>query len=164
MTDYKAKRGATWRFPGWLILLAALTLGCAEEDKHDETLAGRRAIEFAQTVLINKNFTKGYELMADGGKRHIPLDKFIDSMNRLHPRGFPTKVTAKEFQAMPGENALWIYLAGQNSEDQFQYRVTMEASGNGDYKVLNIDNGSVGKFFSPASERRSFNKSISTQP
>jgi hypothetical protein len=147
-----------------VVALAALGLGCADVVKHDEKLAGKRAIEFAQAVLINKNFAKGYELLADGGKRHIPEEKFIESMKRLHPRGFPTRVTAKEYQPMPGENAMWIYLVGQNSEDQFQYRIIMEATGNGDYKVLNIDNGQVGKFFSQGSDKQSFADPISTKP
>jgi hypothetical protein len=152
------------RFCALMVALSALAASCAETIKHDEKLAGRRAIEFAQAVLINKNFDKGYELLADGGKRHIPAEKFIESMQRLHPRGFPTRVTAKEYEPMPGENAMWIYLVGQNSEDQFQYRVTVEATGNGDYKVLNIDNGQVGKFFHAGSGKQSFANPISTQP
>jgi len=148
----------------FVVALALITHGCADVVKHDEKLAGKRAIEFAQAVLINNNFAKGYELLADGGKRHIPAEKFIESMKRLHPRGFPTRVTAKEYQPMPGENAMWIYLVGQNSEDQFQYRVIMEATGNGDYKVLNIDNGQVGKFFSAGSDKQSFAIPISTKP
>ena len=152
------------RFCTLVVALALITQGCADVVKHDEKLAGRRAIEFAQAVLVNKNFAKGYELLADGGKRHIPMEKFVESMKRLHPRGFPTRVTAKEFQPMPGENAMWIYLVGQSSEDQFQYRLTMEATGNGDYKVLNIDNGQVGKFFSSGSDKHTFTNPISTQP
>jgi hypothetical protein len=164
-----AKRSAhrlrpLWSAYGLIVVLAALAGGCNETIKHDENLAGRHAIEFAQAVLVNKNFAKGYELLADGGKRHIPAEKFIESMKRLHPRGFPTRVTAKEYEPMPGENAMWIYLVGQNSEDQFQYRVTMEATGNGDYKVLNIDNGQVGKFFHAGSGKQSFANPISTQP
>jgi hypothetical protein len=149
---------------GLVFALSALAGSCAETAKHDENLAAKRAIEFAQVVLINKNFDKGYELLAEGGKRHISLDKFKETLTRLHPRGFPTRVTAKEYQAMPGENAIWIYLAGQNSEDQFQYRLTMEATGTGDYKVLTIDSGTVGRFFSPVSEKHSFANPISTPP
>ena len=85
---------------------------------------------------------------------------------RLKPveEGKPTRVTAKEFQPMPGENALWIYLSGKNGEDQFSYRLTMEATGAGDYKVLTIDSGTVGRFFSAVSEKHPFTKDISTQP
>jgi hypothetical protein len=138
--------------------------GCAESKKHDENLAGQRAIEFAQVALVNQNFERAYELLSDSGKRHISLAKFKETLTRLHPRGFPTRVTAKEYQPMPGENALWIYLTGQNAEDQFQYRVTMEATATGDYKVLTLDSGIVGRMFSPISEKKSYTKIISTQP
>jgi hypothetical protein len=114
-------------------------------------------------VLINKNFDQGYDLLSDGGKRHISLAIFKETMTRLHPRGFPTRVTAKEYQPMPGENALWILMTGQNDEDQFQYRFTMEATASGDYKVLSLDSGGIGRFISPAG-RKPFTKVISTQP
>ena len=147
-----------------ILTLVALVTSCAESTQHDENLAAKRAIEFAQVTLVDKNFDKGYELLAAGGKRHVSLDKFKETVTRLHPRGFPTKVTAKEYQPMPGEKALWIYLTGQNAEDQFQYRLIMEATDNGDYKVLTLDNGLVGRFFAPSSEKRPFAKPISTQP
>lgn len=146
-----------------LVAVVWLT-GCAESTKQDENLAAQRAIEFAQTVLVNKNFDQGYQLLSDGGKRHISLAKFKETMTRLHPRGFPTSVTAKEYQPMPGENALWIYLSGQNPEDQFNYRLTMEATASGDYKVLTLDSGVVGRMFSSSSEKKVFSNAISTQP
>ena len=146
-----------------LVAVVWLT-GCAESTKQDENLAAQRAIEFAQIVLVNKNFEQGYQLLSDGGKRHISLAKFKETMTRLHPRGFPTSVTAKEYQPMPGENALWIYLSGQNPEDQFNYRLTMEATPSGDYKVLTLDSGIVGRMFSSSSEKKVFSKAISTRP
>ena len=58
----------------WTAVLVALA-SCAGSVKHDETLAARRAIEFAQFAFIDKNFEKAYELLSDGGKRHLSLDK-----------------------------------------------------------------------------------------
>jgi hypothetical protein len=144
---------------GLLILVLA---SCAGTVKHDETLAAKRAIEFAQSVFINKHFEKGYELLSDSGKRRLPLDKFIETLTRMHPRSFPTKVTATEFQPMPGEKAIWIFLAGRNAEEEFQYRLTMEGTGNDDYKVLTFDTGVVGRMFSPVSDRQPFKTTIST--
>jgi hypothetical protein len=149
-----------------LLIIGLLTLvlaSCAGSVKHDETLAARRAIEFAQLVFINKNFAKGYELLSEGGRRHLSLEKFKETLTRMHPRSFPTKVTATEFQPMPGEKAIWIYLAGQNAEEQFQYRLTMEATDNADYRVLTLDTGVVGRMFSPLSEKQPFKTTISTQ-
>jgi hypothetical protein len=147
-----------------MIALCALATGCAKTTQHDEQLAAKRAIEFAQVTLVNGNSDRGYDLLSAGGKRYISREKFKESVARLHPRGLPTKVTAKEYQPMPGEPAIWIYLVGQNPEEQFQYRFTMEATGNGDYRVLTLDSGVVGRFFAPTSERKSYTQSISTQP
>jgi hypothetical protein len=145
-----------------LILFLTL-ISCAKSVQHDETLAGKRAIEFAQVALVNKDFERGYDLLSDGGKRHLSREKFKETITRMHPRNFPTKVMAIESQPMPGENAIWVYLTGQNSEEQFAYRLTMEASGNGDYKVLTFDTGVVGRMFSPLSEKHPFNPPISTK-
>jgi hypothetical protein len=144
-------------------LLTLVLASCAGSVKHDETLAARRAIEFAQLVFINKNFAKGYELLSEGGRRHLSLEKFKETLTRMHPRSFPTKVTATEFQPMPGEKAIWIYLAGQNAEEQFQYRFTMEVTDNGDYKLLAFDTGVVARMFSPLSEKQPFKTTINTQ-
>ena len=156
------RRRATFRALITCLLTVVLLAGCAESTKQDENLAGQRAIEFAQIVLVNKNFDQGYQLLSDGGKRHISLAKFKETMTRLHPRGFPTSVTAKEYQPMPGENALWIYLTGENPEAH--YRLTMEATASGDYKVLTLDSGVVGRMFPSSSEKKEFSKVISTQP
>lgn len=146
-----------------LLTLVWLT-GCAKSTKQDEKLAGQRAIEFAQIVLVDKNFDQGYGLLSDGGKRHISLAKFKETMTRLHPRGFPVRVTAKEYQPIPGENAIWIYLSGHNPEDQFHYRLTMEATASGDYKVLSVDSGAVGRLFLSGEDKKEFAEVISTKP
>jgi hypothetical protein len=155
------KRSIAHALTGCLLTVMWLT-GCAESTKQDENLAAQRAIEFARIVLVNKDFDRGYELLSDGGKRHISLVKFKETMARLHPRGFPTSVTAKEYQPMPGENALWIYLNGQNPE--MHYRLTMEATASGDYKILTIDSGAVGRMFSSASDKKELSEVVSTQP
>jgi hypothetical protein len=155
------KRSISRALTAFVLTIVWLT-GCAESIKQDENLAAQRAIEFARIVLVEKNFDRGYELLSDNGKRHISSAKFKETMARLHPRGFPNSVTAKEYQPMPGENALWIYLNGENPE--MHYRVTMEATASGDYKVLTIDSGAVGRLFSSASDKKEFSKVISTQP
>ena len=155
------KRSILHALAGCLLAVVWLT-GCAKSIKQDENLAAQRAVEFAGIVLVNRDFERGYELLSEGGKRHISLAKFKETMIRLHPRGFPSTVTAKEYQVMPGENALWIYLDGQNPE--MHYRLTMEATASGDYKVLTIDSGAVGRIFSSASDRKELSKDFSTPP
>lgn len=147
-----------------LVLMLLFSLpSCAKSVKHNETLAGQRAVEFARLAFVKNNFEQAYELLSDGGKRHLGREKFIETITRMHPRSFPTKVTALEYQAMPGENAIWIYLAGQNTDEQFQYRLTLETTDKGDYKVLTFDSGVVARMFSPLSEKHPFKPPISSQ-
>ncbi|HEX5605273.1 MAG TPA: hypothetical protein VFY96_02100 [Candidatus Binatia bacterium] len=160
LTDTEPRQ--SWANLRGLFIFLLLIDGCAQSMKHDETAAARRAIEFAQAAFVDRKFDQAYELLSTGGKRHLSLEKFKETVTRMHSRGFPTKVIAKEFQPMPGENAIWIYLAGQNSEDQFGYRLTMESDGHGDYKILTFDSGVVGRMFSPLSEKQPFKTTFST--
>ena len=137
-----------------LVLVVLAFVGCAGSVRHDETLAAKRALEFVRVAFIDKNLDKAYELLSDGGKRHVPLDKFKQSIAAMHPRGYPTKVTAIEYEPMAGEKAIYIFMKGQNSEDQFGYRITLEGSADTDYRVLKVDQGSG--FPSLSNQKRAF--------
>jgi hypothetical protein len=121
--------------------LALLLTGCAGSENHDEALAAKRALEFAKVVLIEKDFVRGHELLADGGKRHIPLDKLKQTVASMHPREYPKKVTALEYEPMVGEKAIYIFLSGNTGEELISYRLTLEGTATTDYKVLKIDQG-----------------------
>ncbi len=142
-----------------LAFVATLT-ACAETVKHDESLAATRALEFARAVFLEKNLDKGYTLLSDNAKRHIPLDKFKQTITAMHPRGYPDRVTAIEYEPMAGEKAIYIFLSGRNADDlSFNYRVTMEGTAATDYKVLKIDQG--GGFPTLSNQKQPFKPVIS---
>jgi hypothetical protein len=143
------------------LALMTILASCAGAVKHDEVRAAKRALEFGRLVLFEKNFDKGYELLADGGKRHVPRDKFKQSIAAMHARSYPTKLTAIEYEPMADEKAIYIYVTGQNSEEQFSYRLTMEGSAATDYRVLKIDQGTG--FFTLASRKQPFKPPLSTE-
>jgi len=126
---------------GWLSFLAIWAIGCAKPIQHDENMAAKRAVEFARVVLIDKNLERGYELLSDGGKRHVPLDKFKQTILSMNARGYPSRVTATDYEPMAGEKAIYIFLRAQNGDEQIQYRITLEGTAATDYKVLKIDQG-----------------------
>gem|GEM_PF-560847 len=123
-----------------LALVVTLT-SCAESVKHDEVSAAKSALEFARVAILDQNVDKGYELLSEGGKRHVPLDKFKQTIAAMHPRDYPNQVTAREFEPMAGENAIYIFLNGRNEDQQFSYRVTLEGTAVTGYRVLKIDQG-----------------------
>jgi hypothetical protein len=143
-----------------MLALVATLLACAETVQHDENLAAKRALEFARAVFLEKNLDKGYALLSDNAKRHIPLDKFKQTITAMHPRGYPDRVTAIEYEPMAGEKAIYIFLTGRDADDiSFNYRVTMEGTAAADYKVLKIDQG--GGFPTLSNQKRPFKPTIS---
>jgi hypothetical protein len=149
----------------WTVIrLSALALililaACAESVKHDELLAAKRALEFGRVVFIEKNLDKGYDLLADGGRRHVPRDKFKQSLAAMHTRDYPTKLSAVEYEPMADEKAIYIFIRGQNSEEQFNYRLTLEGTASTDYKVLKVDQGTG--LFSLSNKKQAFKPPVS---
>ena len=143
-----------------LLAITATFLACAEKVKHNEGLAAKRALEFARVVFFEKDLDKGYSLLSDNAKLHIPLNKFKQTITAMHPNGYPDRVTAIEYEPMADEKAIYIYLTGRNAADQsFNYRVTLEGTAATDYKVLTIDQG--GGFPTLSNQKRPFKPPIS---
>jgi len=111
-------------------------------------------LEFGRVVLVEKNLDKGYDLLAEGGRRHVPRDKFKQSLAAMHARDFPAKLAAVEYEPMADEKAIYIFIRGQNGEEQFNYRFTMEGTAATDYKVLKVDQGSG--FFTLSNKKQAF--------
>jgi len=123
-------------------------LGCAGKAAHDEALAAKRAVEFAETVFVQNDIEKGYRLLSDGARRHVPLEKFKETVTRMHPKGYPTSVTAREFEPMPGgEKAIYIFLIGEGSGDRFDYKLTLEGSPATDYRVTHLEPGTSSRLW-----------------
>lgn len=150
------------RFAGaWIACLFVLSLtliGCAESVKHDEVRAAERALEFGKVALVEKDFDRAYDLLAESGRRHVPRDKFKQSLSAMHKENNPIKLTATDYEPMADEQAIYIFVRGQNGEEQFQYRFTMAGTASGDYRVLKVDQGSG--FFTLANKKRAFQPPI----
>jgi hypothetical protein len=123
-------------FPGLMLLFA-----CAESFEHDEKMAAKRAEEFAQVVFVRQDFAKGYAMLSDSGKRYVPPEKFKETVVKSHPRNYPTKVAATDYEPMAGEKAIYIYLNGENSAEQFIYTLILEGTASTDYKVTRFSRG-----------------------
>ncbi|MGH7795310.1 MAG: hypothetical protein ACREQ2_10495 [Candidatus Binatia bacterium] len=142
-----------------MLALAVMFSSCAESVKHDEAQAAKRALELGRVVFLEKNLDKGYDLLSAGGRRYLPRDKFKQSIAAMHARDYPTKLTAIEYEPMADEKAIYIFLNGHNSEEQFSYRLTMEGTATTDYKVLKIDQGKG--FFTLSNKKQAFKPPLS---
>ena len=161
MRDLRVGPAAVFKAYALAALALTILAGCAESVKHDEVLAAKRALEFGRVVFVEKNLDKGYDLLADSGRRHVPRDKFKQSVAAMQARGYPMKLTATDYEPMAGEKAIYIFIRGQNSDEQFIYRLTMEGSAAADYKVLKIDQGTG--FFTLSNKKQAFKPPLTTE-
>ena len=116
-------------------------MGCRGSIDHDETTAAKSAFEFARVAFVKRDIENGYALLSDSAKRYVSLEKFKEVLSRLHPKAFPTSVTASEYEPVPGEKAMHIYLTGENSGERFYYRLTMEGAATTGYRVVRFYRG-----------------------
>jgi hypothetical protein len=128
------------------IIIAAIFLltgmfGCAESIEHDSNLASRRAVEFAEATFVRRNLDKGYALLADKARSYVPMEKFNEKVTKMHPNGHPSRVTAVNAVAVPGERIVNVRLRGQGSAGAFDYAVTLVGTAATDYRVTTFAGG-----------------------
>ncbi|HEY7165087.1 MAG TPA: hypothetical protein VIB79_11025 [Candidatus Binatia bacterium] len=124
-----------------LLLLLVASAACGKAIEHDPTLAARRAVEFARAAFVRGDVDSAYALLAPSARGYVPLEKFKETLSRLHPSGRPSRVSAIEYEPMPGEKGIYIYLLGRDSGEEFEYTVTLEGTASTDYRVTKFTRG-----------------------
>ena len=123
----------------WLIIILALG-GCADKYEHDPKLAAKTAEEFALLAFVRQDYDGAYALLADGIRRHVSPAQFKQTLTKNQGGAAPTKVTAREYEPMSGEKAIYVYLTGDSGGEP-GYRITLEGTAAAGYKVLRFDRG-----------------------
>ena len=141
-----------------LIFLVEL-FACTKSIDHYPALAAKRAVEFARVAFIRQDTDGAYALLSNSMRRYVPLEKFKETVSRLHPNGRPSKIEAVEYEPMPGEKAMYIYLVGHDSGEQFEYTVTLEGTAATDYRVSKFTRGAR-SYVPSSSEKKKFNAPI----
>jgi hypothetical protein len=137
-----------------LLVFAVGAMSCMETINHDESSVRKKAEEFARVAFVKQDVENGYALLADGTKRYVSQEQFKAVLSKLHPKAFPKTVTALEYEPMPGEKAIYVFLTGENSGEHFYYRLTMEGTATTGYKVLRFDR--AGQSYPSSNERKRF--------
>ena len=134
-------------------------IACVPSIEHNPELAGKRAVEFAQVALVRRDSEKAYLLLADKTKGYVPLANFKETLVRLYPGARPIGVKATDYEPMPGEKAIYIYIIAETAGEQLHYTLTMEGTATTDYKVSKISRGSS-SYLPSTSEKKRFNEPI----
>ncbi len=117
------------------LLLVLFTSGCVRVLHHDEQKAAVEAEKFAEVAFVQHEPQNAYSIFSDEGKKAISLDKFTTTIEQMHPNGYPSKVSAVEYEPIPGQPAMNIFLHGQNEQEDYYYRLVMQGTAEKGYKV-----------------------------
>lgn len=143
----------------WILVLIAVA-SCQKPIDHNPALAAQKAVEFVRVAFVRQDDAAAYELLSNATRRYVPLDKFKETLSRLRPSNRPSKITATEYEPMPGEKAIYIYIVvGANPDQQSEYTVTMEGTASTDYRVSKITHGL--SYLPSTSEKKRFNPPVS---
>ncbi|MGH9881917.1 MAG: hypothetical protein ACRD6N_10810 [Pyrinomonadaceae bacterium] len=104
---------------------------------HDQDKAATRAISFAKEAFIDLNQPEAYGFLSEEVRSNLSLDKFIDVIGQMHPRSFPRVVVATEYEPVPGQKAMMIWLVGENEGEKFDYQMAMSGTSAG-YQVTAV--------------------------
>ena len=125
-------------------LICALFLGCTPQVNvfnHEPSMAAKQADSFADIAFIKHEFENAYSKLSDGLKAHVSFGQFKEMITKMHPSNYPVKVRSIEFEPMPGQKAMNIFLFGEAGEEKFYYRFMMEGAKETDYKVSGLWRG-----------------------
>lgn len=93
-------------------------------------------------------------------QQKLSLDKFIEIVARMHPETFPRVVVASEYEPMPGQQSMFIWLDGKSEKEKFRYRLAMKGCANMGYKVAGLFRVSQSR---PSQMRKSLQAKRSTE-
>ena len=108
---------------------------------HDEDMAAKSAIEYARVALVKQDIQNSYSLLSDSVKKTVSFEKHFQVLSNIHPFLYPISLAAEEYEPIPGQKGMNIFLYGENGSEKFFYRVIMEGTARTGYKASGIYRG-----------------------
>lgn len=110
-------------------------------NKHDPEIAAESAIRFAEAALIQRDLDKAYAMLDAEVRTNATVEQFKASMGETLLDRRPGRLVAREHEPTPGGDSMSIYLHGEDSEGELQYRVIMKGSAENGYAAVAILRG-----------------------
>jgi hypothetical protein len=109
---------------------------------HDQQAAAKSAAKFADLAFVRSDYASAQALLAPQVRQGIPIDRLTAEVAKMHPKARPSEVAAMEFEPMPGQPAMNIYLKGTHGDETFFYRLVMVGDKGSGYQVAGFWRGS----------------------
>jgi hypothetical protein len=126
-----------------VLIIGLLLAGCVSTSiiAHDEKKAAKAAERFATAAFLKRDYSDAYDLLSIDTKNRVSLVQFQETIIKMHPAGFPSAIKPVEFEPIPGQKAMNIFLVGQEGSESFYYRLVMEGTSHSGYQVAGIFRG-----------------------
>ena len=138
-----------------LVGFALVTIsGCFRVNKfqHEPVMAAAEAHDFAHIAFVKRDASAAYGLLSPNIKAQMSFDQFKDLVSKMHPSDYPEAVEATDYEPLPGQKAMHIYLTGSSGSERFYYRFLMEGTKETRYAVAGLRRGAGP--FPPSNMRR----------
>lgn len=109
---------------------------------HDEQAAARAAAKFAGLAFVRSDYSGAHAMLSPQMQQALPMDKLAAEVAKMHPKARPSEVVATDFEPLPGQQAMNIYLKAATGDDTFFYRFLMVGDEGSGYRVGGIWRGS----------------------
>ena len=121
-----------------LSLFASFSTACLRVIRHDEDLAATGAVNFVRAAIIERDYLSAYQQLSQKAQAESSATSLRDMINRMHPRNWPQSIVATEFEPLPSQRAMQIFLFAKEDGEDFTYRLLMELTADTGYKVSSI--------------------------
>jgi len=105
--------------------------------REERNKAFDRALDFAEVAFFQQDYRKAYLLVSKDC--NATFEEFSSSVDKVHPKGFPSLIRATEYEPIPGQEKINIFLYGRSGDEEFYYRIVMTGTKEKDYKVLSLN-------------------------
>lgn len=120
------------------ILLSAACVPTVTTFTDSPEMAAQEAEKVARVVLIERDFQQAYDMLADNSKANMSFDKFVEVVRSMHPMNFPITAVPTEYEPIPGQRMMNIYLYGEAGDERFYYRFELNGDAKAGYKVFGM--------------------------
>jgi len=99
-------------------------------------MASAQAERFADAAFIEHDLDVAYSLLTPEMKKQLSPQQFKDLLAKMHPSTqYPDAVNATDYEPVPGQRGMNIFLFGQTGVERFYYRLYMEGTKESNYAV-----------------------------
>lgn len=124
------------------LVLVATALGCVRSTPDFPSNAASEAESFVRLTVVDRDYDSAYALLTPGFREVNTVANLRGLIAGLHSDGRPTQVSAIEYESLPGEESVNIYLLGNNGASSFYYQVVMLGLPGDDHVVGGLSRGS----------------------